>query len=531
MKAVINGSAGGISSGWQTGDWQGAMTDSLRSGAAGYITQQAGFSGALANSSNLLLRNMMGSGEGLNWGAIASNDAVGDLVSYYGSRLFMDANEKAADDERREKGAKDPFEQLEMAVGGIFLSKDEGTGSIIDRIKADFGKAEGDFANAAAFGERTGNWFTGAGFGTDDELKQQALSNVFASGNMGIEVVESDFIDKTDMTKYAKRVEAYYGTNAMDDLLKVNGCSTVEELEAKVRAGEKIFEPKASSWNSNIQSVYDKEKQEREAKNQIPDNRALTDDEKIAIMENDFYNNVPFMETIKKVNPEFNKMTAEEYELYKQGKYRYSELKSGTYPEENKELFKLGEKTYKVASISYGALGAIGSASIGGEIQFTVITEERNVIFAGRETRFDWPTDIACGLFFVDKSGIGKTNFNPNDGPNKYESVNGSVSDDRFRNPQNAVGYDIGWNISHGHTKGIEDMDGAINAFLGYTNIQDVGYEKMPISLNTFQTPTLWTEGKGWYGGSIGLKGKINYIGIGQTYTYDLIMWGKHDKK
>jgi len=83
---------------------------------------------------------------------------------------------------------------------------------------------------------------------------------------MGTEVVMSNFIDNANMTKYASRVKEYYGTDAMNDLLKLNGCKTVEELEAKVRSGEKIFEPKASSWNRKIQARYDKEKEVREGK-------------------------------------------------------------------------------------------------------------------------------------------------------------------------------------------------------------------------------------------------------------------------
>jgi len=37
-------------------------------------------------------------------------------------------------------------------------------------------------------------WLSGTGFGTDEELKQQEVSRVFAAGNTGTEVIESDFI-------------------------------------------------------------------------------------------------------------------------------------------------------------------------------------------------------------------------------------------------------------------------------------------------------------------------------------------------
>jgi len=218
-KAVVSGAGSGLSQGVTTGDWKDSMKTGLATSVGNYlggvlggsITKNTGMdSFAINNFVNYSMRSMLGSGEKFSWDTVAQNDSVNQMISKYVTESFMSEDQKKehakAEQERREaqKKSMDNFKFanfFENTIGGFFsqLGKD------MDKLASDVGNAASGVKSAwgsiksgeaweniktgaasawegvkgaanavtAAVGnlaEKTGNWFTGEGFNSDDQV-------------------------------------------------------------------------------------------------------------------------------------------------------------------------------------------------------------------------------------------------------------------------------------------------------------------------------------------------------------------------
>jgi hypothetical protein len=75
----------------------------------------------------------------------------------------------------------------------------------------------------------------------------------------GLETKETKLRNVTNMENYVKNVASSYGRDSgamMDEMLKLNGCESVAELQEKVANGESIIEAADTAWNAGIQKQH-----------------------------------------------------------------------------------------------------------------------------------------------------------------------------------------------------------------------------------------------------------------------------------
>ena len=90
-----------------------------------------------------------------------------------------------------------------------------------------------------------------------------------AKRQLGLPIDESDYADLqtketklrevTNMEKYVNNLASSYGRDSgamMEEMLKLNGCSSVAELQEKVANGEKIIEAVDTAWSKDIQKQH-----------------------------------------------------------------------------------------------------------------------------------------------------------------------------------------------------------------------------------------------------------------------------------
>jgi len=90
-----------------------------------------------------------------------------------------------------------------------------------------------------------------------------------AKRQLGLPIDESDYADLqtketklrevTNMENYVKNAASSYGRDSgamMEEMLKLNGCSSVAELQEKVANGEKIIEAVDTAWSKDIQKLH-----------------------------------------------------------------------------------------------------------------------------------------------------------------------------------------------------------------------------------------------------------------------------------
>jgi len=90
-----------------------------------------------------------------------------------------------------------------------------------------------------------------------------------AKRQLGLPIDESDYADLqtketklrevTNMENYVKNAASSYGRDSgamMEEMLKLNGCSSVAELQEKVANGEKIIEAVDTAWSKDIQKQH-----------------------------------------------------------------------------------------------------------------------------------------------------------------------------------------------------------------------------------------------------------------------------------
>ncbi len=141
------------------------------------------------------------------------------------------------------------------------------------------------------FAESTGNWVSHGEFGTDSDPRVQAkkyleaaearqntgqpLSNneartaMMAKQALGLPLTDEDYAkidtketklrEVTNMQNYVNNAAESYGRDSgamMDEMLKLNGCNSVDELQAKVARGESILEASDTAWNAGIQKEH-----------------------------------------------------------------------------------------------------------------------------------------------------------------------------------------------------------------------------------------------------------------------------------
>ena len=90
-----------------------------------------------------------------------------------------------------------------------------------------------------------------------------------AKRQLGLPIDEGDYADLqtketklrevTNMENYVKNAASSYGRDSgamMEEMLKLNGCSSVAELQEKVANGEKIIEAVDTAWSKDIQKQH-----------------------------------------------------------------------------------------------------------------------------------------------------------------------------------------------------------------------------------------------------------------------------------